>query len=138
MDFSQAMAALDEAEEKPKLTRRKKPTNGILPDEFCDDGVTKKLNRSKPYGVIYCAALDGEDVEMERSKFEQGGVVPIVRLLGAQPLLDSVADNGHQLVPFGFRFVAALSIQQRRRIHSRVGIAEVGFEPTRIGFDTVL
>lgn len=37
------------------------------PDEFCDDGVTKKLNRSKSYGVVYA---DG----FEETKFVQNGI----------------------------------------------------------------
>lgn len=37
------------------------------PDEFCDDGKTRKLNRSKPYGTVYA---DG----FEETKFVQNGI----------------------------------------------------------------
>src|SRR5437764_526829 len=37
------------------------------PDEFCDDGKTLKLNRSKPHGTVYA---DG----FEEAKFVQGGI----------------------------------------------------------------
>lgn len=28
---------------------------GEQPDKFCDDGITKKLNKSRPHGVTYGA-----------------------------------------------------------------------------------
>jgi len=37
------------------------------PDEFCDDGVTLKLNKSKSYGTVYA---DG----FEETKFVQNGI----------------------------------------------------------------
>jgi hypothetical protein len=37
------------------------------PDEFCDDGKTRKLNRSKSHGVVYA---DG----FEETKFVQNGI----------------------------------------------------------------
>lgn len=49
---------------------------GESPDEFCDDGITKKLNKTRPFGTVYCAALDewkGKPVPPEPAKFLQDG-----------------------------------------------------------------
>jgi hypothetical protein len=45
-----------------------------IPDEFCDDGKTKKLNKSRPYGTVYSAMLDewkGKPVPVEEAAFTQ-------------------------------------------------------------------
>jgi len=51
-----------------------KPKNGAAPDEFCDDGKTKKLNKSRPYGTVYSAMLDewkGRAMPPEEAAFVQ-------------------------------------------------------------------
>ena len=47
------------------------------PDEFCDDGKTKKLNRSRPFGTVYTAMLDewrGQPVKVEEAKYVQDSI----------------------------------------------------------------
>jgi hypothetical protein len=44
-----------------------KTKGSIQPDEFCDDGETRKLNKSRPYGTVYA---DG----YEECKFVQDGI----------------------------------------------------------------
>lgn len=48
--------------------------NGIQPDEFCDDGKTRKLNRTRPFGIVYSAQLDGQEGHFEECKFYQDNV----------------------------------------------------------------
>lgn len=52
---------------KPPTLKAKRKVDGPQPDEFCDDGKTVKLNRSKPYGVVYA---DG----FEETKFVQDNI----------------------------------------------------------------
>lgn len=47
------------------------------PDEFCDDGTTRKLNKSKPHGIVYSAMLDewkGKPMPVEEAAFVQNGI----------------------------------------------------------------
>lgn len=51
-----------------------KVKNGVQPDEFCDDGETRRLNRSRSYGTVYAAQLDGHASPLEETKFVQDGI----------------------------------------------------------------
>lgn len=47
------------------------------PDEFCDDGKTRKLNKSRPYGTVYSAMLDewkGKPMPPEEARFVQNSI----------------------------------------------------------------
>lgn len=69
----------------------------------------------------------------QHGQFEQGGVVPVVGLSGAQPPLDGIRNDGNEPLPARIRRIAQL--HQCDRIDARVSVAPVRLEAVEIRLD---